>query len=115
MSRSLHQAVGPSGEPEYHYLIRWEGYGPEDDTWEPLSNLTNVRELLREFDTKGGWVQWNAGKAQDSLSMLLTSQQSSLSQYLILTTINGHHRVIWCDMGWLPPAVLLLLWLLVYG
>ena len=31
------------------YLVHWKGYPSEDDTWEPLSNLTNCTDLLRAY------------------------------------------------------------------
>jgi hypothetical protein len=31
------------------YRIHWKGYGPEDDTWEPKSNLTNSPDLINMF------------------------------------------------------------------
>lgn len=31
------------------YLVHWKGYASHDDTWEPLSNLTNCHELLQEY------------------------------------------------------------------
>ena len=34
-----------------HFLIRWKGYEPESDTWEPESTL-NCAELIADFKTK---------------------------------------------------------------
>lgn len=34
------------------YLIHWKGYGPEDRTWEPVSNLGNSKDLISEFEAK---------------------------------------------------------------
>jgi hypothetical protein len=31
------------------YLVRWEGYGPENDTWEPIESLSGSKELLEDF------------------------------------------------------------------
>ena len=32
------------------YLVKWEGFEEKDATWEPVSNLGNVKELVREYD-----------------------------------------------------------------
>jgi hypothetical protein len=34
------------------YLIQWEGYGPEHNSWEPPSNLTNLAKELRQWHRK---------------------------------------------------------------
>lgn len=34
------------------FLVRWKGYGPEDNTWEPQENLTNAQDLVKQFYEK---------------------------------------------------------------
>jgi hypothetical protein len=34
------------------YLIQWEGYGPKDNTWEPLEHLGDSTECLQKFYVK---------------------------------------------------------------
>jgi hypothetical protein len=31
------------------YLVRWKGYGPADDTWEPEDNVVNAPEKVQEY------------------------------------------------------------------
>lgn len=31
------------------YYIRWEGYGPNDDTWEPVENVQHAQEEIEKF------------------------------------------------------------------
>ncbi|ONK81232.1 uncharacterized protein A4U43_C01F26800 [Asparagus officinalis] len=35
------------------FKVRWKGYGPEDDTWEPASGLSDCQERIHEFVRTG--------------------------------------------------------------
>jgi hypothetical protein len=34
---------------QMQYLVKWKGYDPSNNTWEPERNLTNMEELLEEY------------------------------------------------------------------
>ncbi|KAL4591802.1 hypothetical protein LXL04_004774 [Taraxacum kok-saghyz] len=36
-----------------HFKVRWKGYGPSYDTWEPFDGLSNCTDSIKEFVTKG--------------------------------------------------------------
>lgn len=43
--------VGKRGKGRtLQYKVRWKGYEPSDDTWEPVSHLKNAQDLIKEFN-----------------------------------------------------------------
>ncbi|XP_031401787.1 DNA (cytosine-5)-methyltransferase CMT3 isoform X2 [Punica granatum] len=36
-----------------HFKVRWKGYGPDDDTWEPIDGLRDCGKRIKEFVTQG--------------------------------------------------------------
>ena len=44
-----HRAVKRGKRNKFDYLVRWLGYGPEHNTWEPESSLRNSQDLLTEY------------------------------------------------------------------
>ncbi|CAN1351359.1 DNA (cytosine-5)-methyltransferase CMT1, partial [Linum perenne] len=38
---------------DLYFKVKWKGYGPEYDSWEPISGLGNCLKVIREFVTDG--------------------------------------------------------------
>ena len=34
------------------YLVKWKGYPTSDNTWEPVRNLDNAKQILEEYKTQ---------------------------------------------------------------
>lgn len=84
MARSLYRGWGPNGLLEYQYLIRWEGYGPEDDTWEMRSTLMDgSASLVTEFDALGELVIAVFWLTVEHPFTILKSQGLSPRKYLV--------------------------------
>ncbi len=45
----LHRDVKRGRRVVREFLLKWQGYGPEHNTWEPERNLVNCRDLLTEY------------------------------------------------------------------
>ncbi|XP_070048219.1 DNA (cytosine-5)-methyltransferase CMT2 isoform X2 [Nicotiana tomentosiformis] len=41
------------GKSGLHFKVRWKGYGPSEDTWEPIENLENCQDSIKEFVRRG--------------------------------------------------------------
>jgi hypothetical protein len=50
IEKIIDKQVSPTGR--IRYLVRWKGYGPEDDQWFPSSKLENAKEAVAEFEAK---------------------------------------------------------------
>lgn len=40
-------------ESGLYFKVSWKGYGPSEDTWEPIQGLSNCKEKIKEFVTDG--------------------------------------------------------------
>lgn len=59
---------------EIKYLIKWEGWSKEESTWEPMSNLGHIQDLIAEFEKKR--KPTNANKLRGRQSKKLAEQET---------------------------------------
>ncbi|KNA23044.1 hypothetical protein SOVF_028590 [Spinacia oleracea] len=45
--------IDESGKQGLKFKVRWKGFGPSEDTWEPIDGLSNCEDLIQEFVING--------------------------------------------------------------
>ena len=38
------------GDSQIEYLVKWQGYGDEENQWKPVEELTFVGDLIEEYE-----------------------------------------------------------------
>jgi hypothetical protein len=61
-----HRTTGRK-RPKTSYLIRWKGYGPEHNSWEPEVNVANASEKLAKYWKSYAEKQTEVGKILGAL------------------------------------------------
>ncbi len=49
-----HRDVGAEQRAKRQYLVKWEGYGQEHNSWEPVANLTHCADAIQRYWQEAG-------------------------------------------------------------
>ena len=67
------------------YLVKWENYPHSQNTWEPVQNLANVRDLVKKFNK-----QYEATQLMSNMKEQSTAGTVQDENIMINTT--AHHK-----------------------
>ena len=76
------------------YLIKWKGYSTSESTWEPLSNLKNIKEIIQKFESKNGPKKKNKNNKVITLSEDSKENKNVQNQFLGRKTNNPKKEVV---------------------
>jgi hypothetical protein len=81
---------------EYEYRVRWLGYTPVDDTWEPIQHLSHATEKLAEFHRNMDVVDENVNENNitTDVSTPSSSSSSTSSQRQPTIATKENHEIL---------------------
>ena len=87
------------GQGLVHYLIHWRGYETDEDTWEPLANLTGV---IGEGESRSFCEPSIRKSVRRRRKLARESRARGLPQLCVSSPLTGaDHTTVWS--GWRPP------------
>jgi transposase InsO family protein len=75
------------------YLVRWKGYGSDDDTWEPTKHLGTALEFVQEFERQHEQTTINKRQEKAIASVSTNTPTSKVCDACNLMCAN---EVDWC-------------------
>ena len=74
------------------YLVKWKGYDSYDNQWLPVSQLSNARKLIQEFDKLNG-IELLLPHDKQHVYKAESHHQMNLNVNLSAATVNPWSRV----------------------
>ena len=70
--RLIMPAVGSTPrDKDYEYLVSWEGYTEEDNSWEPFQNVKHCTDMLKELQKREAAAKLRDKKFKNTLQRKL--------------------------------------------